>query len=577
MRPAAPDLTLMLRRWLQTFTRCGAGRALLAAAFLCLVGAETAYAQLTVTPVTWNVIGLDSNNVNIGPNTFQSGARACNTGAATLNNLVATFVWDSTNPFINLSGSNPVRARTLAAGACVDFYFTITVTRTSAAYDTARRYHITVAADGVAGVSTPTPREFYVERIISQGRNTVAGITGPSTVYIGQIAQYTLTASTATQGYEQLEAFIDLPNIVFQVLSIQTTYSSPAGGTNNKFYADACGWENDPLSANYRSCVGPSQYSGGKAGGSIVSVYTVKILSSGATTAGALILDFSGSSYHYNNDYGASTLTVTATDPPLTLSKTAAPSPVTAAAADVTYTLRVTNTGASAVTLTDFVDTPPTSPAAATYVSGSSTFNGAAVANPTASGPTLVWSGSFAIPANSTRDLVYRMTIPNRAGTYTNTAVARLDYTQVDTTAATGDNSPATASVVRSPPSVALVKSVSPTGTVLAGSDLAYSIAFTNAGGAPASGFSITDPVPANTDFKVGSAATTLGTTSLTVSIVYSNDNGATWTHTPASGGGGAPAGYDRSVTHVRWTFSGSLIQTAPNNAGAVSFAVRIR
>ncbi|KAF0109496.1 MAG: hypothetical protein FD147_2230 [Chloroflexi bacterium] len=31
--------------------------------------------SLTITPLTWNVIGLDSNNVNVGPNTFPVGAR----------------------------------------------------------------------------------------------------------------------------------------------------------------------------------------------------------------------------------------------------------------------------------------------------------------------------------------------------------------------------------------------------------------------------------------------------------------------------------------------------------------------
>jgi len=38
-----------------------------------------------------------------------------------------------------------------------------------------------------------------------------------------------------------------------------------------------------------------------------------------------------------------------------------------------------------------------------------------------------------------------------------------------------------------------------------------------------------------------------------------------------------APSGYDRTVTHVRWTFTGNLSQTSPNNAGNVSFIVRIR
>ncbi len=109
------------------------------------------------------------------------------------------------------------------------------------------------------------------------------------------------------------------------------------------------------------------------------------------------------------------------------------------------------------------------------------------------------------------------------------------------------------------------------------GADVTYVINFTNTGGSSASGFFITDQVPTNTDFKVGSPATSLGTTGLSVAVTYSNNGGAAYTYTPVSGGGGAPAGYDRSVTHVRWTFTGNLSQTSPNNTGNVSFIVRIR
>ncbi|MFL6333707.1 MAG: hypothetical protein ACJ754_10395 [Pyrinomonadaceae bacterium] len=557
----------------------GYARLSLLALLLCLAGAQTARAQLTIKTVTWDIIGLDSNNTSVGPNSFQVGSRVCNTSGATLNNVVGNFVWDSSNVYVNLGGAATNRARVLAASACIDFYYPVAVTRTSAAYNTTRRYHMTASADGVAAVSTPTPRELYVEHLISQGRNTVTSITGPSAVTVGQTYQYTLVASTATQGYEQLEAFLDLPNVVFQVVSIQTTYSAPSGATNDKFYADACGWNSVPGTANYRDCVGPNNWPGGKVGGNLTSVYTVKILSGGTTTPGALILDFSGSSFHYNNDYGtgSGTPTITASDPAVTIAKTASLTTVTAASATVTYTLRATNTGTGSVTLNDFIDTPPTSPAAPAYVNGSSKFNGVAIANPTSSGGKLTWSGSFVVPAGTFRDLTYQLTIPNKPGTYTNSAVAMLEYTQIDTTQTLADNSPASVGVTRPPPSVALDKSVSPTGTVLPGADLTYTIAFSNGGGAPASSFVISDPVPANTDFKVGSASTTLGTTGLTVAVAYSNDNGTTWTYTPVSGAGGAPAGYDRTVTNVRWTFTGDLSQTSPNHAGSVSFGVRVR
>lgn len=541
---------------------------------------EGVRAQINITPTTWNVIGLDSNDVSVGPNTFQAGVRACNTGGAPLNNVRSEFFWDSANAYINLGGANVVMWRTFAAGACVDFYYPVVVTRTSAAYNTARRYHISISADGVGAVSTPMPRELYVERLLSQGRNTVRSIVGPSAVYIGQTYNYTINADTATQGYPQIETFLNLSNVTYQVLAVSTTYSAPAGATNDKFYADACGWQNNPTLPNYRSCVGPELYAGGKAGGTTSTTYTVKILGvTGTAVAGSLILDFSGSSYHYAS---GPTLAITTLPSQVTLSKLANPSSALAGT-NVTYTLRLTNTGTSPYTITDFLDTPPTSPASPIYVAGSSAFGGIPLADPIRSGGKLTWINTFVVPGGQTRDLTYTMAMPNVAGAYINSAVAHIDYTQIDTTPPPSDNAPATATVnLYTPPSVVLAKSCPAPANCVAQSqppatDLTYRIEFTNSGGSPAQGLAITDQIPANTDFKIGTAAAALGTTGLTVSITYSNDGGTTYAYTPVTGGGGAPAGYDRSVTHIRWTFNGSLSQTAPANSGSVSFITRIR
>lgn len=425
------------------------------AVLLCALfffGVIPAFAQISITPVTWNVVGLDSNKINDGPNVFPVGARICNTSGSTVSNVTANFIWDSTNIYINLDIGTPssLTFSTLVAGACNDAYFNVAVTRTTAAYNAARRYHIT-ATVGSTTVSTPTPREIYVEKLVSQNRNSVNSIVGPSTVYVGQTYNYTVNASTATNGYEQLEAFLSLSNVIFRVLSVSTTYSAPsAGTTNDKFYADGCGWDNNPLSASYMSCIGPTNYSGGKAGGVISTTYTVLVLSTGATTATTMIYDFSGSSYHYNADYGFQVIAITAL--------------------------------------------PPAAP-------------------------------------------------------------------QID-----------------------LVKSVSPAGDQLPGTDLTYTINFTNSGTASALNFKLTDPNTAttlklntNTDFKVGSVINSLGTTGLTATANYSNDGGTTFTYTPVSAGGGAPAGYDRNVTHIRWSFSGTLSSLSPSNTGSVSFVVQIR
>ena len=126
-------------------------------------------------------------------------------------------------------------------------------------------------------------------------------------------------------------------------------------------------------------------------------------------------------------------------------------------------------------------------------------------------------------------------------------------------------------------PAITLTKSVNPSGTQPPGTDLVYAVAFTNGGGQAAQVFIVIDPIPANIDFKLGSPSTDLGTTGMTVAVQFSNDNAATWTYTPVSGGGGALAGYDRAVTHVRWLFTGNLSQSSPNNTGSIGLTAKIR
>ena len=181
------------------------------------------------------------------------------------------------------------------------------------------------------------------------------------------------------------------------------------------------------------------------------------------------------------------------------------------------------------------------------------------------------------MPAGTTRALVFNVSLPAVQGTYTNQAIAHMSPYQIDTTQDTTDNSPATAAVSLVFPVVGLVKSVNPNTPQPPATDLTYTIAFTNAGGTTAQSLVISDPVPTNTDFKVGSVTNSLGTTGLTIAVAYSNNGGSTYVYTPLSGGGGAPAGYDRSVTTIRWTFTGTLSQASPNNTGSVGFTARIR
>lgn len=60
----------------------------------------TAHASLTVSPLTWNIVGLDSNTPLNGPNRFPFGARVCSNVATT--NVAVNFVFDSANANVNL-------------------------------------------------------------------------------------------------------------------------------------------------------------------------------------------------------------------------------------------------------------------------------------------------------------------------------------------------------------------------------------------------------------------------------------------------------------------------------------------
>ena len=146
-----------------------------------------AAANLTVIPITWNVVGLDSNNVNVGPNNFPVGARVCNTGVDAALNVTSSFVWDTggtddAGTYIllrpgSLTNYDSNKVASLAVGSCHDFYYEVQVNRNSLAYNLTRRYHITTTADTLGTSSTPTPREIFVEHLISQNRNSTKFIS----------------------------------------------------------------------------------------------------------------------------------------------------------------------------------------------------------------------------------------------------------------------------------------------------------------------------------------------------------------------------------------------------------------
>lgn len=150
-----------------------------------------------------------------------------------------------------------------------------------------------------------------------------------------------------------------------------------------------------------------------------------------------------------------------------------------------------------------------------------------------------------------------------------NTEILRARHTTQATTRDTG-----WVLVRRSFPVLAIAKSVSPSGVVMAGTVLTYTTKFNNAGEYDATTVVLVDDVPSRVAFKLGSVVPSLpgGTTA---AVAYSSTGGATWTYTPVAGGCGMPAAYDGCVTTLRYTLSAPLAPSATQSSMSYMAVVR--
>src|SRR5690349_10634834 len=163
----------------------------------------------------------------------------------------------------------------------------------------------------------------------------------------------------------------------------------------------------------------------GKAGGNITVTYNVTIIGGAGTSQSlsTLIYDFSGSSYHYNADFGVSTRIANILSPSsVTISKNFNPDPTNASGIS-TLTFTLTNPTSGTITGLNFTDTLPTTPGAMVVASSpnaSTTGCGSPTFVPIAGAASLSFSnGSLA--ANSSCTIKVSVTVPV-TGTYTNTS-----------------------------------------------------------------------------------------------------------------------------------------------------------
>ena len=172
----------------------------------------------------------------------------------------------------------------------------------------------------------------------------------------------------------------------------------------------------------------------------------------------------------------------------------------------------------------------------------------------------------------ASENITVRLTVP---------AGATIGTVETGTLTATGQTTPAVDSATDVTVIVAgnlqLTKSVLPAGNQLPGADLTYTVDYQNIGTDALTAIVVYDALPVWTWYQVGSESIGTPPASVTaVTVEFSNNSGATWTYVPASGGGGAPAGYDANVTNVRYLLTGD-IAAGDGSAVGLEFAVRIQ
>jgi uncharacterized repeat protein (TIGR01451 family) len=503
---------------------------------------------------------------------FGAGIRCMYVSYQITNNSASNFTdtWVAVDTFTGASVSlapgedGIVQLGAMSAGQTKTafFYLQATANTATAQSHTVRVYSTRPPAAALASTSfTQTVVEDTIQANANKITTTVAGPNPPG---LGGIVTVTVTGHSGSIGSQNLLSYTPASELSWTANNYQLISSTVVlTGGNTGTYTDQ-------LFISGMSSSSDTDYT-----------VTYNFRATGVSAAPQIVTPMvfiaSGTQIkHTQGDPG----TISPATNALTLSKLSSATSVYPGGT-LTYTLRLSNAGgAYDATVEDFTDTLPTTPASLAYVTNSSAYNGVAISNPSVSGATLTWVGSFSVPAGQTRDLTFQVTFPNTSGTYTNRAVAHIGGFQIDSTLNTGDNSPASVGVtVRTPPNIKLDKSYSAnTAIIQSGTEITYTITFTNLGETAANTFTLFDMIPARTDFKVGSLTYTPitgGVAAPTVSYANAARSPADPPQPPSPWVPYSPTGtYDTQVTFIRWAFAGNI----PANASStITFVVRIQ
>jgi hypothetical protein len=283
----------------------------------------------------------------------------------------------------------------------------------------------------VAALATVNFNMTSMETIQANANKVVTVVTGPSPPQLGGIVTMTVTGDAGTIGADRIMSFNPAAYLNWRGRCLRVTQQLDYTlGRNTGTY-------NDQLLI----------IAGSASATEYVAVYRFRAVSmtTAPTTISPISYISSGSPIKHTTtgNYG-SIPPMLPTDNRLTVGKQSSVTEVFGAGT-VGFTINATNSGTVEAILEDFVDTLPATPAALSYVNGSSRFNGVTINDPIVSGSTLTWVGTFTLPAGASRALTFNVSVPAVSGSYTNRAVAHVGTAQVDTTLDAADNAPALA------------------------------------------------------------------------------------------------------------------------------------
>ncbi|MFL6194240.1 MAG: hypothetical protein ACJ75H_08720, partial [Thermoanaerobaculia bacterium] len=467
---------------------------------------------------------LDSNNsCTAGPNAMYMQVNVTNTSGSTLNNLTATFN-GFTNPVFGGSWSlapvaqfqldaEEVTTRsipTIANGATVRLYYYINYPCWSgggAPPVKTATYTLTVS-DGVTASQTSGALDITTRSELSAN----AG---------GQMVSQTIGAGAALGQIIPVTVVYEFGNVGSgNDLGIQ-----PAG---NRSHNSGCYQLVGDDVTNVTGVTGITTsddntlYKTGVSSGGgtnrITVVYFFKAMNTSCPT-GTVVNPYadmvSGTQEKYSGNFGTCSSTpcvLTSPSPTnvLTLSKSASPTSLPSGGT-TTYTVTITNPSAFDTTLDSLTDTLPAGVTYGALAAGSQIVAGNSAILPAggASGtikfvakdvstctllPTVACT--WVVPAGGTLTLKYTVNIPNVVGSYTNSIAGKIGAEQIDTTAPTADNVPATSTVtVGTAPTVA--KSFSPN-PIAAGGASTLTITLSNSNASALTGVNFTDTLPSS-------------------------------------------------------------------------------